>query len=406
MAISVLLRYIAIVALAVAASAAGEDAQEAAESKEHPVISKELPAGNIVVVAAQDRQTTLDVEQRGSDTEWFYWKFKAVFPAAGTYEFRFARPNKVGAQGPAISTDQGKSWRWAGPNADSQTFRYVCGAAGEEVWFCQCIPYLQRDFDEFRKEFAASPVFNVTPLCQSRQNRPVELVTIKEGEPKHTVLITARHHAGESMASYAVEGFMRAVLADTEFARNFRRQVAVYVVPFVDKDGVEEGDQGKARAPRDHGRDYGGQSLYPEVAAIRALVQRIRPEFVLDLHCPWLRYGENERIFLPGPENAKYAKAMDLFAEQLEKESPPDAPYFRKDNIPFGVKWNTASNYGTNLSLKRFCEQFPFIASSQTIEIPFANAGDIVLLPDNVRQFGAAVARATLLFLQGQESQR
>ncbi len=401
MARTFLRRSVAAMALLIAAAAAAGDDARITASKENTMIGKDVPAGNIQVVAVQDRQITLDVEQRGSETEWFYWKFKAVFPAAGAYDFRFVRPNKIGPQGPAISVDQGKSWRWTGSTTDSQTFRYVCGAAGEEVWFCQCIPYLQGDFDRFCEEFAASPAFGVTTLCQSRHNRRVELVTIKEGEPEYTVLLTARHHAGESMASYAVEGFMRAILADTEFARNFRRQVVVSIVPFVDKDGVEEGDQGKARAPHDHARDYGGQSLYPEVTAIRTLVRSFRPDFVLDLHCPWIRNHENERIFIPGPENVKFANAMELFGALLEKESPPDAPYFRKDNIPFGVKWNTGSNYGANLSLKHYCEQFPFIASSQTIEIPFANAGDCVLLPDNVRKLGEAIARATLQFLQG-----
>ena len=43
------------------------------------------------------------------------------------------------------------------------------------------------------------------------------------------------------------------------------------LVPFVDKDGVEEGDQGKNRAPRDHNRDYAGASMYPETGALREL---------------------------------------------------------------------------------------------------------------------------------------
>ena len=44
-------------------------------------------------------------------------------------------------------------------------------------------------------------------------------------------------------------------------------------VPFVDYDGVVDGDQGKYRLPRDHECDYGRDvpPIYPETAAIRAL---------------------------------------------------------------------------------------------------------------------------------------
>ena len=37
----------------------------------------------------------------------------------------------------------------------------------------------------------------------------------------------------------------------------------VYVIPFVDIDGVENGDQGK-QAPHDHNRDYINSPIYPE----------------------------------------------------------------------------------------------------------------------------------------------
>ena len=52
------------------------------------------------------------------------------------------------------------------------------------------------------------------------------------------------------------------MLADNEDGYWFRRNVEVLAIPFMDKDGVEEGDQGKNRKPRDHNRDYIGQSVH------------------------------------------------------------------------------------------------------------------------------------------------
>jgi hypothetical protein len=41
------------------------------------------------------------------------------------------------------------------------------------------------------------------------------------------------------------------------------------VVPFVDEDGVEDGNAGKNRAPHDHNRDHGSHSLYPDAMALQ-----------------------------------------------------------------------------------------------------------------------------------------
>ena len=37
----------------------------------------------------------------------------------------------------------------------------------------------------------------------------------------------------------------------------------------MDKDGVEDGDQGKNRRPGDHNRDWDGESIYNSTEAVR-----------------------------------------------------------------------------------------------------------------------------------------
>ena len=48
-------------------------------------------------------------------------------------------------------------------------------------------------------------------------------------------------------ASYALEGLISAVLDEPDYEW-LRQNVDFLIVPFVDKDGVEEGDQGKQKA--------------------------------------------------------------------------------------------------------------------------------------------------------------
>ena len=366
------------------------------------MITNKIPGGNIQVVSVEGHRIELDVEMRDSSGDWFYWCFKAVFPEKGIYRFHFARDNKVGTRGPAFSLDDGRSWRWLCRErwTDDRSFEYDCPEAGEQVIFCMGMQYLQRDFEAFLREFEGNSFLRTGTLCRSRKGRNVELVTIREGSPKHAVLLTSRHHAGEMMATHAMEGFLRAVLADSDFGRAFRQCAALYAVPFVDKDGVEDGDQGKNRIPHDYARDYQDPALYPETVALRKLIFEKKTDFVLDLHCPWI-FGEfNEETYMVGTGNEKMDRAMDHFADLLESVRVPEAPYFRKNNIPFGTSWNTEKNYTQGKTIKHFAAELPFVSCAQTIEIPFANFGDITVDRGAMLHYGEAIARAVLLYFK------
>ncbi len=366
------------------------------------IIDREFPGGNIQVVSSAGHTTELDVELRDTTTDWFYWYFKARFPEPGEYDFRFVRPNKIGTRGPAVSSDDGRNWRWfsTAAYANTREFRWHCETAGEEVRFCMGIPYLEQNLNAFLSEFASDPHLQTETLCRSRRGRQVELVRIQEGEPRFKLLLSARHHAGEMMASHALEGILRSILADTPFGRTFRSRIAVWAVPFVDKDGVEDGDQGKNRDPHDHARDYQETGIYPETTAIRELLNRVRPEFVLDLHCPWIRGGDyNECSYMVGVGNPYCDRQMERFGRLLEQEAPPEAPYFAANNIPFGTAWNTGNNYTQGKTIKHYAVTLPTTRCAQTLEIPFANFGDVTVTPDSMHLYGAAIARAILRYL-------
>ncbi len=82
------------------------------------------------------------------------------------------------------------------------------------------------------------------------------------GDPTYRVLITCRHHACESTASYVVEGMMAALLAETEAGEWFRENTEVLVIPSMDKDGVEDGDQGVETLTPDGARAFGANLIH------------------------------------------------------------------------------------------------------------------------------------------------
>ncbi|MCE9534719.1 MAG: hypothetical protein K8T89_26890, partial [Planctomycetes bacterium] len=233
-------------------------------------IRADFPGGNVVVVKNEGNTIELAPDLRGG-RPWFYWYFEAEASQPGKVTFAFANPPMVGVRGPAISLDDGKSWQWHGaehvayappPGKDGvkqrESFTYEFTAKNLKVRFAVVIPYGQSELDEFLKKHGKNPHLTQKVLTKSTKGKAVELFQIgKPGPNVKTLLLTARHHACETMASYVLEGFIEEALSDSPAGVAFRKRFALFVVPFVDKDGVLAGDQGKNRNPHDHNRDYG-----------------------------------------------------------------------------------------------------------------------------------------------------
>ena len=376
------------------------------------IVSSRIPAGSIKDIQVNDGNLIeLSIDMRDSSGQWFFWNFKAAFDTPGDYIFQFRTPNTVGSRAAAVSRDNGYSWTWLGADAriNDHSFRYHCSRP-EELIFCTGMEYLQEHFDLFRYMYIFNPAFRVSELCKSREGRSVELASVREGNPPWTILLTSRHHCCEMMATYALEGILKTVLANSDFAREFRRHFEILAVPFVDKDGVENGDQGKNRQPHDHARDYGDNPIYPETRAIMKLIQEKRPVLIMDLHCPWIFSGSNEAIHIPGSSDPYMKEEEAVFSGILEKYAPASAPYHASDNIPYGTSWNTGANYTQGKSLKYYAvdcfhqalenHETPYPVGAFTLEIPYANARDVTLTVSSMTDLGKALAETVWEYLK------
>ena len=372
----------------------------------NPVISADFPGGNVVVLGADGATVRLAPDLRETQRFWFFWRFRATFPTAGTWRFEFPDGNCVGTRGPAFRREGDRVWLWLSGDALHESDRVFewTSAGPDTVEFCQCIPYQGADFDAFAASFAGDPRATVSELCRSRAGRSVPLLRLREGEPAQAVLFTCRHHAQESMASFALEGLLRALASDEPWAAAFRRSFDVLAVPLVDRDGVEDGTQGTFRLPHDHNRDYGaaGGHLYPECAALERLLDERRPVAVLDLHCPYIRGGEtNEHAYLVGIQAERLRPAQAAFGALLERRCPPEAPYFAADTLPFGALWNQPTDFsgGCGMGFSRWAATKPWPRLASGLEIPFANFREKTQTPDTVRAFGRGIAAALAEFL-------
>lgn len=377
-------------------------------------IDADYPGGNITVEGIRDGVAVVRPDLR--DTQkgqwWFYWNFRVRGAAGETVRIRFPERNPIGARGPAASVDGGTNWAWLGAASVTRIaepkaweFAFAVPSNAPEVRFSMTIPYQESDLRRFLGRHRGNPALVREVLCRTPKGREAEILRAGclDREPEIRVLLTARHHACESLASFALEGILESVLADDDDGRAWRGRVEVMAVPFVDKDGVEDGDQGKNRAPRDHNRDYDRTPVHATVAAIRDLVPRWsggRLRFALDMHCPYLAGGDtNEQVYFPGPEDAVAAERLAGFAALLAEIRRGPIPYTPKHNVPFGTAWNTAANYGAGRSFARWARDLPGIGFANTIEIPYANAGGVEVNADNARALGRDLARAIALHL-------
>ncbi len=368
-------------------------------------IDADYPGGNIVLERIEDDTVYLHQDLRDTVGWWFYWNFRVRGAAGRSLTFHFTNKNVFGTRGPAVSLDEGDTWSWLGHHTVQDTsFRYRISNDADCVRFAFAIPYLESDLNDFLKPYEQNRHLRQERLCTTRKGRAVRRLHIGQlnGIPEHRLLLTCRHHACESSASYVLEGMMAALLADTKDGRWMREHVEVLIVPFMDKDGVQEGDQGKNRSPRDHNRDYADESLYASTGALRELVPTwsdARLRMAIDLHSPWIRGPNNEVIYLVGSAHETIWKAQCAFSHLLETVCGDGLPYRASDNIPFGTAWNTSKNYTQGMSFSRWASTLEGIRLATTIEVPYANAGTVTMTPELARPFGGALVTAIRQYL-------
>jgi len=362
-------------------------------------VDASFPGGNIVIEEIAGDSVRLHQDIRTTKQWWFYWAFRTRGAAGRTVRFCFTDGDAFTAQGPCFSPD-GLDWQWLGrASVKDNAFDYRFPDDQDGAYFSFCIPYTEKHLASFlaahRLPHAPKPAprCSLTRLADSEKGRAIERLTLESQRGAYKVLLTARCHACETMGNYVLEGLVEAWLDDPFL----REHVDFQIVPFVDKDGVEEGDQGKCRAPHDHWEDYTAQPLYAATRALIAQVGTWRGEFVLalDLHCPWIRGGRNEEIFIVEPP-ARWLPEVDRFARLLEDSITGELPFSRRNDIGYGVEWNVASP-----NLPSFVREHYPVRFAAALEIPYAVAGGKVVTAAAARAFGRDLGRAAARYIAG-----
>ena len=376
-------------------------------------VDGDLPAGNVIVDGIKGDVVKLRQDLRDSNM-WFYWAFRVRGAAGRTVKFDFTEKTwggPVGVRGPVVSTDGGKTFSYP-LDGKSRTsgFTYTFGPNDDDVMFYECHPYVRANWDAFvaKHSGALGKRFVVETLCKSRKGVDVPRARFGciGGDQKFRIFMSARHHCSETMASWVLEGVGEAFLADDDLGRWLRANVELMMVPFVDYDGAQAGDQGKVRKPHDHNRDY-TEFLYPETKAITEWIGTHaggRLDMFLDIHCPWVRGKYNEWLYTPwkDPKILPDVAAEKRFSQLLETLQCGTMRYRAADDLQFGKEWNKGVNYKEGWSgVIWACHKVKGLKIARSYEVPFANANGAVVTPEKCRELGHDTAKVFRAMLDG-----
>ncbi len=367
-------------------------------------VSSDFPGGNIIVNKISGDTVWLEPDLSFTEGKWFYWYFKISNISGKRISFKFSDNNLFAKYGPAYSINNDKTWKWYGENrVENNSFSFSFSEQDTIAYYSVAFPYTEKDLYEFLSNLNNKELLKIDTLCFSPEKRIIEKIVILPliNTPIIKVLITARHHACEMMANYVVEGIIESILNERDL-KYLRENVEFFIIPFMDKDGVENGEQGKNRIPRDHNRDYINKSIHNSTATLRAVVpiwSEGKLEIALDIHCPWIKGKGNEFIYLVGNSDSTIEKKQIVFSKLLEKNSIGEIKLYHNDFLPFGVDWNTGNNYSKGMSFSKWASTIKGISMASTIEFPYSNVWGIQVSKDGARIFGKAIAYSIKNFL-------
>ncbi len=321
-------------------------------------IRTDFPGGNIVLGEIGGGIVCVERDLRDTEGDWFYWAFCVEGAEGKTLTFRFPSQHRVGRFGAAVSRDL-LEWRWS-YSGSGNTFTYTFAQDEHRVYFAHDMLYLPDRFTAFCRERG----LNAERFAVSEKGRDVPCIRFGRGDC--WILLTARHHACESTGGYVLEGVVSGLLQDLP------EGYSVLAVPFVDFDGVADGDQGKNRRPYDHNSDYGPKAIYSSVRALRTFAETHDLVCVCDFHSPWHIGQQNDHVFFSRSTTAM-DPVVDRFAEYLKRETSSDElKYTGEWDVGPNEQWNDE----TKTISKNWFSRLPGVRLATTLETPYFGLDD------------------------------
>ncbi len=231
-----------------------------------------------------------------------HWHFRLEGRPGSTHTLVFqnflnlwnGRPGlPIDARTACLLSDDGRTWRSEPMHfADSRvSIRVTLGPTGS-LYVARVEPYRLSDLEKLLAEIRPSPLVKIDVIGRTVEGRPLEIIRLGRETAPHRVFLRARAHPWEPGGNWVLQGFIRALLADTPEARRARDTFCAYILPMANKDGVARGRTRFNLRGIDLNRGWdqpASAELCPEnyaleqwLAAMQA--RGLRPDLALELH--------------------------------------------------------------------------------------------------------------------------
>ncbi|MCK0159117.1 M14 family metallopeptidase [Allomuricauda sp. F6463D] len=129
-------------------------------------------------------------------------------------------------------------------------------------------------------------------IGKSREGRNLNLLSIGNTASKNMIMIISRQHPPEVTGYLSMKSFVETLAENTKVAKNFRKEFAIYVIPLMNPDGVDNGFWRHNTGGIDLNRDWANFNQ-PETTAVKefmeGLVEKTQGKFYfgIDFHSTW-----------------------------------------------------------------------------------------------------------------------
>lgn len=350
-----------------------------------PVVDLPFATGNGSATVT-GHGVVVDRDLRDSTGDRWYWHVR--LRGRGPVRLRTARPGLVGGFGPAISRDSGRTYSWLHDRYSIRRGFELDLCERSEALVAPTLPYGPDQLRSFLRRHRDD--LPVERLTRSEGGRDIPLVRLAaERRPRRRIVVTARHHACEAVGSLLFEAILGSVLDLRRDGVGWTLDTEIVAVPFVDVDGVVRGDQGKARLPHDHNRDYGDDCRYAGVRALRcASLFDGLPCVALDLHTPGLAGPLEERPFLVASGDDGDDRRVAALAGAISGSFAG-----RPEVMVFDEEWNSARSSGPR-GFAAWARSHRTVVLATSVEYPNAVVRGSPVTSDVVRSFGRHLVMA------------
>ncbi|MGI5817551.1 MAG: M14 family zinc carboxypeptidase [Armatimonadota bacterium] len=305
--------------------------------------------------------------------------------------------NELGLLRPVLRADEADWTRCDGVVVEehddgrrSVRFTHPGGAATVAAAFC--FPYAPEHLDGTLAELGEA--WERVAIGVTREGRPLERLRLRSEITgrRAGIYLMARQHSGETPGSWILDGMLRFLASDSDEAPELREGLDVWVCPFVDLDGVVNGDYGKDALPWDFNRAWESMPMRPAVHAIQRdllrFQERTAPRLVIDCHGPG-HSTPGVYVQLPRAERpeAQMAGARE-FAADLARQMPEMRPELCARETTYASRWNKLATQASWV--------WDTLDGTQavSVETSYQRLGDRLLYPADYHQIGRRVVRA------------